>query len=289
MKRTRIVALLACSLLAWSMSAASTATYEQALELYNRTDYARALSLLRTLPETAQNLELTGRSQYLDGDPKRASESLEKAVAKAPADSMKWTWLARAYGRRAETAFAFAALGLANKTREAFEKAAQLDPGNLEALNDLFSYYLEAPGMVGGGHDKARKLLPAIEKLDPPEGASARARLAEAEKDYAAAERHFLEAAQRAPKQVGRLLDLAHFFRRRGRPDEGERTFQQAEKMAPDAPIVLYSRAEALIAAKRDLPRAQALLRQYLASQALTPDDPSRKEAQKLLAKAQGK
>ena len=45
----------------------------------------------------------------------------------------------------------FTATGLASKARQNFERAVQLDPQNREALSDLFEYYLEAPGFLGGG------------------------------------------------------------------------------------------------------------------------------------------
>ena len=37
-----------------------------------------------------------------------------------------------------------------------FRKGAQLNPNNLDAQSDLFEYYLEAPGFLGGGLDKAQ-------------------------------------------------------------------------------------------------------------------------------------
>jgi len=268
--------------------AAAPPTFEQALSLYNKTDYAASIAVLRTLPESSKSLELMGRCYLLDGEYKKASEALEKAVQLDPKNSMTWTWLGRAYGRRAETSFALNALPLANKTREAFEKAVDLDPSNAEAVNDLFEFYVEAPGMVGGGQEKARKLLPLIAKHDPAEGAFANAKLAEAGKEHKKAEEQLRVAVDRAPKQVGRLVDLARFLARHGRFEESEKTFLEAEKLAPEEPTVIYARAEALIKANRDLDTARTLLKKYLASPRLTPDDPSRQEAQKLLKKAQG-
>jgi hypothetical protein len=41
---------------------------------------------------------------------------------------------------------------------------------NLEALADLFEYYLEAPGMVGGGIDKAESAAARIRRLNEVQG-----------------------------------------------------------------------------------------------------------------------
>ena len=81
---------------------------------------------------------------------------LEKAFNAQPSNADYALWLGRAYGRRAETSGPFTAPGFASKARQYFEKAARLNPRNLEALSDLFEYYLEAPGFLGGGMDKAQ-------------------------------------------------------------------------------------------------------------------------------------
>ena len=79
-------------------------------------------------------------------------------------------WLGRTWGRRAETASPFVAPFNAAKARDYFEKAVALDPTNRDALGDLFDYYLDAPGFLGGGADKAEALANRIAAIDPPEG-----------------------------------------------------------------------------------------------------------------------
>jgi tetratricopeptide (TPR) repeat protein len=266
---------------------ASDGALEHAQERYNRTDYTGAIALLGS-PESAHSLELLGQCYFMQGEFKKATEVLEKAAALAPNDSLIHTWLGRAYGRRAETAFAFAAVGYANKTRSAFERAVALDPSNGEAVNDLFDYYLQAPGLVGGGLEKARGLIPVIAKIDPSEAQFAQARLDEERKEYDAAEAKLRRAIEMAPHQLGRVLDLAKFLAKRGRYDESEEAFQRAEKLAPNSPRILYARADSYIRTHRNLREARQLLKQYLSASDLTPEDPPRGEALKLLRKAEG-
>src|ERR1700722_2332436 len=140
---------------------------ERAASFYNQTEYAKAIAELNQSPVTADNMELLGQCYFMSGEFSKATDTLEKAAALAPADSMIQTWLGRAWGRRAETSFALKAMGYATKTRQAFEKALQLDPGNAEALGDLFDFYVEAPGIIGGGMDKAAGLFPQFAKYDP--------------------------------------------------------------------------------------------------------------------------
>jgi tetratricopeptide (TPR) repeat protein len=266
--------------------AAGSPELERARKLYSYTDYAGSLKILNALDaRDAATLLLIGQDYYGLGDLKKSTEALEKAVAAEPNQSDLYLWLGRAYGRRAETSSPFTAPGYASKARQNFEKAVELNPKNQEALSDLFEYYLEAPGFLGGGMDKAAKMAERIAALDEIEGYWARAKMAEHRKEWSGAEQQLRRAAEMAPKQVGRILDLAKFLASRGRFQESDQAFQAAEKMAPDSPKVLFARADAYIKNGRNLETARKLLKQYL-SATLTPDDPPRAQAEKLLKQA---
>ena len=157
----------------------------------------------------------------------------------------------------------------------------------MEALSDLFEYYLEAPGFMGGGLDKATATAEQMAAIDPVEGHWAQARLAEKKKEFHTAEEHLQRAAAMAPQQVGKLVDLARFLAKQGRYQESEQSFRKAEKIAPNNPKVIYARADTYIQQGRNLDTARQLLRRYLQAD-LTPDDPSRADAEKLLKKASG-
>jgi cytochrome c-type biogenesis protein CcmH/NrfG len=90
-----------------------------------------------------------------------------------------------------------------------------------------------------------------------------------------------------APRQVGRVLDLARYLARQGRITESEAAFDEAERLAPNSPKVRFARAQTYVQQKRNLDRAKALLNQYLQSN-LTADDPPREQAEKLLQEASG-
>jgi tetratricopeptide (TPR) repeat protein len=160
----------------------------------------------------------------------------------------------------------------------------ELDPNNHDALDDLSEFYIQAPGFLGGGIDKAEKLAKRIAALDAAWGQRAYARIKEEQKDLLGAEGHLRKAVELAPKQAGKLLDLASFLTRRGRDQESDAQFAEAQKLAPNDPDVTFSRARALVERKRQLDEARKLLNQYLAMD-LTPDHPSRDEARKLLQK----
>jgi tetratricopeptide (TPR) repeat protein len=235
--------------------------------------------------KNAKVFDLMGKNYFMLGEFKKASEVYEQAVAADPANAEYEHWLAKAYGKRAETSSPFTAPGLASKARQHFEKAVELNPKDKDAISDLFEYYLQAPGFLGGGLDKAARIAESIGALDPAEGLWAQAKIAERRKDYRMAEEHLRRAMEAAPMQVGRMVDLAKFLSKQGRVEESEQTFQVAEKLAPNDPRLLYQRAEMYIKAGRKLDTARELLRRYM-SASLSPDDPSRYDAEKLLQKA---
>ena len=281
--------LIAAALLGVSsLLAASPADLEHARKLYSKTDYDGSLKILQAIdPKDSPVYELIGQNYYMLADYKKATESLEKAQAGEPGNSDYELWLGRAFGRRAETDSPFTAPAHASKARQHFEKAVELNPRNLEALSDLFEYYLQAPGFLGGGLDKATGIAGRIAAIDPAEGHGAEAKLAEHRKEFDTAERQLQMAVQMAPRQVERLIDLAKFLAKQGRYQESEQNFRKAEKIAPNDPRLIYARADIYIQQGRNLKTAQELLRLYLAAQ-LTPDDPPRADAEKLLRKAAG-
>jgi len=163
----------------------------------------------------------------------------------------------------------------------------ELDPANREAKNDLFDFYLNAPGFLGGGLEKAEALAKGIAAERPPESEFELAEIADHRKDYAAAEAHLRRAVQLAPAEPGRVIDLARFVARRGRFTESDELFERARRLAPGAPRVSFAQARTDVENRRNLDRARRLLRDYMKAR-LTPDDPPREEAEKLLRRAGG-
>jgi Flp pilus assembly protein TadD len=261
---------------------------DQARKLYNLTEFNQSLKILQAIRQKDGAVyELIGRNHYMQGDFKKATEALEKAVAAEPGNSEFNLWLGRAYGRRAETSSLFTAPGHASKARQYFERAVQLNPRNLEAQSDLFEYYLEAPGFLGGGFDKAAATAAQIARINPAEGYWARAKLAEKRKEFSSAEEQLRRAIELTPHQVGRLIDLARLLAKQGRFQESDQSFAQAEAIAPNSPKVLFAKADLYIKGGRNLNVAKDLLKRYL-SLALTPEDPPRSEAEKLLQQVRG-
>jgi tetratricopeptide (TPR) repeat protein len=143
--------------------AAKTAEWDRARAMADAKQYKQAIAVLEKASQNdAENLELLGEAYYETKDYKKAVDVLERATELNPKSSNGQLWLGRAWGRRAESN-KLMGLSWARKAKDGFEKAVSLDPFNSEALDDLFEFYLEAPGIVGGGLEKAegvaRKIL----------------------------------------------------------------------------------------------------------------------------------
>jgi tetratricopeptide (TPR) repeat protein len=267
---------------------AAESDFDRAHNLYNLTEFDQSLAILQRIPDKTGGVwALIGRDYYGQGEFKKATEALEKAAALSPTDGNIALWLGRAWGRRAETSSMLTAPGYAGKARQCFERAVQLSPNSLDARGDLLEYYLEAPGFLGGGFDKAAATATEIARINPAEGFSAQARLAEKRKEYSSAEAHLRRAVELAPRQIGRFIDLARLLTRQGRYQEADLSLAQAEKVDPSSPRLLFAKADLYIRGKRNLDLARQLLERYLTC-SLTPDDPPRSEARRLLKQVKG-
>lgn len=268
--------------------AAESQQFQQARQSFERTNYDACIRILQQPPpRSGTEWNLIGRAYFMLGELKRATESFEKAVSVEPRRSEHWQWLGRTYGRRAESSSFVSAPGYASKACQNFERAVALDDRNIEALNDLFEYYLQAPGFLGGGLQKAEVLIDKIAAVDPVERHWALSRLAEERKDFQTAEFQLRRCFELAPRQMGRAVDLAKFLARRGRTSESEQVFEKARQIDPQHPTYLWERASLLVEQKRNPEEARRLLQQYLAI-AVKPEDDHKMEARQLLARLTG-
>ena len=107
----------------------------------------------------------SGLSHYEQKHYEKAITDLKVAVEKQPKMAKYHHILAVSYGREAAQANWFKAMDYAKKTLRHLEKANELDPYNLEILDDLMDYYHEAPGFLGGDTKKGDEIQALIEKL----------------------------------------------------------------------------------------------------------------------------
>jgi len=220
---------------------------------------------INTAPDDAESYNLLCRAHMLLEDWDASIRACQKAVALKPANSRYHLWLGRAYGEKADHSNFLAAVGLAKKLRTEFETAVQLDPNDVEARSDLADFYLQAPGIIGGGKDKAETQAQQMAVLDPPQAHLVKARIAEKKGDPVTAENEYRAAIQVSGGKAGTWLGLAEFYRRSSRLDQMQDAIQHATS-SQENQFVLVRAAQILVRSKREIPLAVQLVRRYLSS-----------------------
>jgi tetratricopeptide (TPR) repeat protein len=166
---------------AWAAVAAAADVVDPAacVRLFDAHGYEEAQgcfsAYLARRPDDSMVLSYLGRTCFERRQAQEAIKWLERAVAREPGRSEFHDWLGRAYGIAAERAVVVRQLDLAVRARKQFERSVELDPANLDALEDLIQFEVQAPPLLGGSLDKAQRHAAEIERRDPLRGRLARA------------------------------------------------------------------------------------------------------------------
>ena len=261
----QVVAGILLSLSA-AMSAAVPVTIPDMISTGRMDDAVRTLNdRVRSTPNDAEAYHLLSRAYYHLKQWDQAITYGERAVQLNPNNSEYHLWLGRAYGEKADSSSFITAAALAKKLRVSFEKAVELDGRNIDARADLSEYYIEAPGFMGGGLDKAASQAAAISQYDKARGHWVYARIAEKRKDFGTAEREYQEAIKADP-DADYWLNLASFYRKRERYSDMDAAVAKATKAPHKKTNSLFDAATLLFEAERNLPTAANLVRAYLVS-----------------------
>jgi Flp pilus assembly protein TadD len=221
---------------------------------------------LSATPADAESSNLLCRAYFALEDWDRAESSCKKAIALDPGNGRYHRWLGHVYGEKADRANIILAASLAGKTRAELERAVELNPKDVDARVDLAEFYFEAPGIVGGGQDKARAQAKILGATAPAREHWVYARIAEKKKDAATAEREYHQYIDLSQGDAEAWLNLALFLRRQKRLDETEQAIVKLSQSPMPKPDVLVEASGILYRAGRSYPFATELLRRYLAS-----------------------
>ena len=264
------LALLFVSTFVAPARAAVPPAVEEGVRLFREGRYDEARVAL-TPAATARPPDSTavftlGRIALARDDGKEAARWFEMAVTLDGQSSAHHLWLGRAYGTQAQKAGKLSQFGLAKKTKAEFERAVALDSGNLEARDGLMSYYLQAPGFMGGSVEKAKEQAAEIQKRDPLRGTFAHARIDEDQKDRAGAERAYRSAAAAYPESLSARYALGTFLTRAERFDEAFAVFDSILAAHPDELNALYQIGRTGALSGKQLDRAEQALKTFLAA-----------------------
>ena len=222
-----------------------------------------AIADLSSAPKTAEThallCSLYGSIEKRDA----AIAECEAASAAAPGSSDYALGLARAYGDKADHSGALTGMRMVGKVRGNFERAVQLDPNSVDALSDLGEFYTDAPGVVGGGIDKARALVTRLQPLSPARAHRLAGMIAVKAKDDKTAEAEF-NAELAAGHTPEAYVDLANFYRNVTQPDRAAAQAKLAISRDTHHASDTLDAASLLLDLKLETKAAQDALRAYL-------------------------
>ena len=275
-KTARLTRLFVRTLIMLLLPACLAAETPQELLAAGRVD--EAIETLEQQISTSPNAEtynLLCRAHFELDNWDAGIPACEKAVSLEPENGLYHLWLGRIYGEKADRAGFLNAMGLAKKVRSEFERAVEFSPSSWEARTDLAEFYLEAPGIVGGGKDKARAQAELLAPLNPSMAHWVRGRIAERNKDNAAAEQEYRAAITASKGGARAWLNLAGFYRHADRIDEMDQALHSMESSPLDHPGAFVDGAGMLLRTGRDYPLGVRLLRHYVDSSNTVEEAPA--------------
>jgi tetratricopeptide (TPR) repeat protein len=263
-----ICAGLVCLMLLQGEACAEESPLEKAKVAFEKGEYTHAIEILKgavgSEPNNGDVYVLLARSYLELNQHDAAVNSAEKAVEISPKNSEYHRWLGEAYGAKADHASMLSAYSLARKTQKEFEAAVQLDAHNFDAQQDLIEYDCTAPGMVGGGEEKAQPLIEKLMAMDAAEGHYATGICRAQKKNYEAADAEFSKALDSKPKTAKRIFDIGDYFLQRKNAEKLLVVAVAGEELAPHDPRGKFYRGVALILEAEKPAEAEKLLRDYL-------------------------
>jgi tetratricopeptide (TPR) repeat protein len=163
----------------------ATAVAQDATRLLRDKRFAQVRSLatqrLAADPKDEQAYWLLSRAGLQEAkdaaELERLAEALEPCLEAIPQSALCHLSLGEIYGAIAASGGMLKGMKYAGRIRDELEKAVELDPRNFTARHSLNQFYLLAPGIAGGGADKAERNTAAFEAARPQAGPLLRAGL----------------------------------------------------------------------------------------------------------------
>jgi tetratricopeptide (TPR) repeat protein len=231
--------------------------YEEAKEVF--------LKVVEKEPENPEVNFLLCKVYLILDDHDNSIEYGEKAVKLDDSKSEYHLWLGRAHGMQAQKGSKLKALFRANRAKNEFEKAVELDSTNVDARFDLMQYYVMAPGIAGGDKKKAKKEAEIIEKMDPLLGAYAWAAFWQQEKDLGKVETYLRKAVELDTSSDYRATYLlGHILQEEKKYHEAAEVFEKLYNQHSDQTGALYQIGRAYVLAEDSLDKAERCFKQYL-------------------------
>ncbi len=228
--------------------------FDDGVKHFDNKQYAEAKTsfekMIASKQRIAESQKYLGRTLMRLNQDEDAVDMLEEAVDSAPNDPEAHYYFASASCRYAQQASVFSQLGLASGCREHAQKAYQLKADYWDARELAMSFFLNAPGIAGGGIDKAKALQAETAKVDPAYGQAFAAKVAAHEEKWDEAYRLLQSAAEAKPEVVDFAIDLGSLLMQRKKYAEAAQQFESVIKKFPSEARAYFHFANMIVEGK---------------------------------------
>lgn len=260
----------------------------------------RVQAWVASSPQDPQALYWSAKVKAAFGDLDGALGQARAALALVPQSADYKAQVAIVLGQKAQSSSSrLTQFSLAREMKKLCEQILAQQPDHTESVQLMARFYRMAPGIIGGDNAKAWKLAQGLAEKDPGEGYVLLGGLALMDKDKSKAEAYFRQGVKLAKDPYGPLVALADLLIGESgeaevpalvaramalHPERSMAYSLQAylcakaqatgpleqclgawEKVAPGNLAPHYTAATLFIREGKELPRAEALLRRYLA------------------------
>jgi tetratricopeptide (TPR) repeat protein len=184
---------------------------------------------------------------FKDRDVDDAVDQLEKAVDLNPNNADYQYRYGAALGQKAQNSGMLKQAFLAPKIKNAFKRAVELNPQNVQAHIGLANYYMVAPSIMGGDEDEAWKQVEEVIKLDEVQGCTVKASFLLRAKKNDEAENEYKALVKSKPKEWRVWHRYGYFCMHLERYDNAIEHFKKYVELRPDTADSYQSLAEALL------------------------------------------
>jgi predicted Zn-dependent protease len=247
---------------------AQSAAFDTGIAHYNARRWPEAHAFFaaatKAQPKSAEAACWYGKTLMAENKPGDAEDWFEKAADLDPRSSEYQLWLARAIGMQAQRANVLRQPFLARRTKAAVDKAIALDAGNIEAREMRWQFYSMAPGIMGGGDDKAREEAAEIMRRNRYRGQFIALQMAGRAKDNAAIERSLKALVNEFPDSIAAASSYSSWLADHARVPEAFAVVDALQRRRPGDPVALYQVGRLAAVSGQQLDRGEDALRKYL-------------------------
>jgi len=216
--------------------------FEQGKHFFDERQYEKALPVFEQIVDEDQNNAQAnhwlGKTHLRLNNIDEASEYCEKAVELDKKNAEFHYWYGQALAREVQEASVFRQPFLAPKILEEFEKTIELDSLHAGGYIGAGTFYLNAPGIMGGDLDKAKLYAAKAIELGSEQGHFLNIGILEKEEKFTEAEHEYevLDKVYNGSKDhYGFYNRYGYFLLKQKKYDLAIEKFKKQVELAPDS------------------------------------------------------